>query len=182
MSNDPQKLWIVWMLKPCGSARERVNSKRARLSSSALGSRSINVRIFCFSAVSSLWAQPSNSAEMRLAISAAAALVNVKANRLSGGSPNSNRRKKRLVNTRVFPVPALAATQALVRGFAAARCLWLASALIASRSRVFVWSMPWTLIRCPSGASVDFVWLRPSPTILEDAIDGGSRPNRQRLR
>ena len=58
---------------------------------------------------------------MRLAISLAAALVKVSANRLSAGSPNSSNRRKRLVNTRVLPVPAEAATQALASG-SAARC------------------------------------------------------------
>ena len=73
-------------------------------------------------AASSSAAHLVSSANSRFSISAAAALVKVMATMCSGGTPFSSRRRNRSVRTLVFPVPALADTQAEMSGSAASRC------------------------------------------------------------
>src|SRR3546814_1110967 len=76
--------------------------------------------------------QPASSPDRRLAISAAAALVNVRQRIFPGALPRSSRLSTRSTSTLVLPLPAEAETQTEASGSAAWRCIAVASATILS--------------------------------------------------
>src|SRR6185312_10199178 len=133
---------MVWIFKPPGASSTRANRPRARFSTVSSGSAPVTVAMSRASSIASPGTdqRPSRST-MRLAISAAAALVKVRQSSFCGAVPSSSSDNTRSVSTLVLPVPAEASTQTLTAG-SAARC-WLrvaseSSALVALLHRPFL--------------------------------------------
>ena len=138
-SRDWQNAWMVWMPSPPGVSSTSANSRRAR---AIVGPSALRPEISWIAGNRSLslaFAHPPRRSAIRVAISAAAALVNVRQRMFCGRVPASSRLSTRSVRTLVFPVPAEAETQIEVAGSAARRwpssAVALGSAVIRSRPR-----------------------------------------------
>ena len=110
-SSDWQKAWMVSTFSPPGVSRTAGNSERARCRSRSFAGRPISDSRAASSSGSAALVQPPRTSAMRLAISAAAALVKVRQRIFDGGVPVSISRSARSVSTLVLPVPADAPTQ-----------------------------------------------------------------------
>ena len=121
---------MVWTSKPPGASSTVANSLRAlSISSTATSLPDKSSNSFAKSA-SSITAQRDSRPAIRVAISAAAALVKVRHRIRSARAPDNNSRSTRSVNTLVLPDPAEAATHTDCSGAEAIR--WAAWATLAT--------------------------------------------------
>ena len=118
------KLWMVWMRRPPGASRILANSRRARC---IVGGSLASPRLMrsVLKSWSRIRTQVASRALMRLAISAAPALVKVRHRICSGRTPDSSSRSTRAVSTCVLPLPADADSAAWTLGSDAARLVAL---------------------------------------------------------
>ena len=103
------------MRRPPGASSTRANKRRASCINGGVG-RSPSANNSWRSATSSNRTQDASRAPMRLAISAAPALVKVRHRIASGRTPASSKRSTRAVSTWVLPVPAEADSAACADG------------------------------------------------------------------
>ena len=122
-SRRVQNAWMVCTLRPPGVSSAAANRRRACARRPALTWSAPRPRSSTSSAWSSSAIHLASVSNTRFAMLAAAALVNVRHKIRLGLQPSSSSRITRCASTWVLPDPALAATQADVRGSDASICL-----------------------------------------------------------